>query len=172
MPKLRDEDINLNNTVVSLKHSAARLTASSAKVDEVLKNAAPKQPFKSHKRLAKERKIERTKTKGEMWFHMPRQKLTENVKKDLEILRMRGALDTKHFYKKNDREVLPKYFQVGHVVDSPVDYYSSRVPKKERRKTMVEELLADAEFQQKSKKKYRAIVTEKIKTSHYKQRKI
>lgn len=38
--------------------------------------------------------------------------------------------------------------QVGTVVDNPVDFYHSRVPKKARKRTMVEELLADAEFRQ------------------------
>lgn len=38
--------------------------------------------------------------------------------------------------------------QVGTVVDNPVDFYHSRVPKKDRKRTMVEELLADAEFRQ------------------------
>ncbi len=42
--------------------------------------------------------------------------------------------------------VLLFLFQVGTVVDSPVDFYSSRIPKKQRKRTMVEELLADAEF--------------------------
>lgn len=37
-------------------------------------------------------------------------------------------------------------FQVGTVVDNPVDFYSSRIPKKQRKRTIVEELLADAEF--------------------------
>lgn len=31
-------------------------------------------------------------------------------------------------------------------MDSPVDFYHARIPKKERKKTIVEELLADAEF--------------------------
>lgn len=39
-------------------------------------------------------------------------------------------------------------WQVGTVVDNPVDFYHSRVPKKARKRTMVEELLADAEFRQ------------------------
>lgn len=37
---------------------------------------------------------------------------------------------------------------MGTVVDNPEDFYHSRVPKKERKRTMVEELLADAEFRQ------------------------
>lgn len=37
-------------------------------------------------------------------------------------------------------------FQVGTVLDSPADFYHARIPKKERKKTIVEELLADSEF--------------------------
>jgi len=33
------------------------------------------------------------------------------------------------------------------VVDSPVDFYHDRVPKKERKKNLVDELMADANFQ-------------------------
>lgn len=38
--------------------------------------------------------------------------------------------------------------QVGTVVDNAADFYHSRIPKKERKRTIVEELLADAEFRQ------------------------
>ncbi|RXN39334.1 deoxynucleotidyltransferase terminal-interacting 2-like protein [Labeo rohita] len=87
--------------------------------------------------------------------------LTEELKNDLKALKMRSAMDPKRFYKKNDREGLPKYFQVGTVVDNPVDFYSSRIPKKQRKRTIVEELLADAEFRSYNKKKYHEIMAEK-----------
>ncbi|KAH7979784.1 hypothetical protein HPB49_011011 [Dermacentor silvarum] len=44
--------------------------------------------------------------------------------------------------------------KVGTVMDSPADFYHARVPKKDRKLTMVEELLADAEFRRFNKKKY------------------
>ena len=50
------------------------------------------------------------------------------------------------------------YLQVGHIVDSPVDFYSSRIPKKERKPTLVEELLVDAEFKKYTKRKYQEIL--------------
>jgi len=43
---------------------------------------------------------------------MPATEMTDELKNDLEVLRMRSVLDPKHFYKKNDLKVLPKYFQV------------------------------------------------------------
>lgn len=39
--------------------------------------------------------------------------LTKELKGDLQVLKMRGSLDSKRFYKKNDRDGFPKYFQVS-----------------------------------------------------------
>ena len=35
---------------------------------------------------------------------------------------------------------------MGTVVDSPVDFYHSRIPKKQRKQTVVDELLIDADM--------------------------
>ncbi|KAJ8408460.1 hypothetical protein AAFF_G00258740 [Aldrovandia affinis] len=119
-------------------------------------------PYKESKRAMKlKRKEEREKTTGDAWFNMKAPELTEELTNDLKVLKMRAAMDPKRFYKKNDRDGFPKYFQVGTVVDSPVDFYHSRVPKKQRKRTMVEELLADAEFRNYNKKKFKQIMTEK-----------
>ena len=55
------------------------------------------------------------------------------------------------------------FHQVGHVIDAPVDFYSDRISKKDRKKTLVDELLADAEFRKYSKRKYVEIIEEKGK---------
>ncbi len=39
--------------------------------------------------------------------------ISQELKGDLQVLKMRGSIDPKRFYKKNDRDGLPKYFQVG-----------------------------------------------------------
>ncbi|XP_008290827.1 deoxynucleotidyltransferase terminal-interacting protein 2 [Stegastes partitus] len=111
------------------------------------KDAVP--PYTESKQKAKlKRRVEREKTTGDGWFNMKAPEMTQELKGDLQVLKMRGSMDPKRFYKKNDRDGFPKYFQVGTVVDNPVDFYHSRIPKKERKRTMVEELLADAEFRQ------------------------
>ncbi|NXO00742.1 TDIF2 protein, partial [Rhinopomastus cyanomelas] len=111
--------------------------------------------------LKKQRRAEREKTTGDGWFGMRAPEITAELKNDLKVLKMRASLDPKHFYKKNDRDGLPKYFQVGTVVDSPIDFYHSRIPKKQRKRTIVEELLADSEFRRYNKKKYQEIMSEK-----------
>nr|XP_033797432.1 deoxynucleotidyltransferase terminal-interacting protein 2 [Geotrypetes seraphini] len=115
----------------------------------------------SLRQLKKKRREERAKTTGDGWFGMKAPEMTEELKNDLKALKMRSAMDPKRFYKKNDRDGFPKYFQVGTVVDNPVDFYHSRIPKKQRKRTIVEELLADSEFRRYNKKKYQQIMTEK-----------
>jgi len=103
--------------------------------------------FQSQKLLKKIRRVEREKTKGPNWYDMPATEMTDERKNDLTLLKMRSVLDPKRFYKKNDSDVLPKFFQVGTVVEGPADFYHSRIPKKQRKQTIADELLADAEFQ-------------------------
>ncbi|CAG9536398.1 unnamed protein product [Cercopithifilaria johnstoni] len=107
--------------------------------------------------LKRQRKMDRERTKGDAWYNLPAGEMTEERKRDLEIIQMRGSLDSKAHYRKNDRSVLPKYFEVGTVVETKADFYSSRVPKKQRKRTIVEELLADADLQTKQRQKYQEI---------------
>lgn len=162
--------INLDDTYVA-SHDAASKSAQKVKelmlessADSLLKGSVLTPGFEkqdcvppyseSLRRIKLRRKEERSKTKGPGWFGLPAPEMTDELKHDLEVLRMRHVLDPKRFYKKNDLKDLPKYFQVGTVMDSPADFYHARVPKKDRKQTMVEELLADAEFRRFNKKKY------------------
>merc|ERR1712083_833713 len=101
-------------------------------------------PKVGKKKMKKLKKAEREKNKGKDWFNMPALELTEERKADLELLQMRGVLDPKRFYKRSDKEGLPKYFQIG---------------------TMVDELLADAEFKKFQKRKYVEIIKDKERNS-------
>ncbi|XP_062251285.1 deoxynucleotidyltransferase terminal-interacting protein 2 [Platichthys flesus] len=154
-------------------NSKAASTSSGEKKiqDEVMKKSvigpefekmAAVPPYSESKQAVKlKNRAERAKCTGDSWFNMKAPELTQELKGDLQVLKMRSTMDPKRFYKKNDRDGFPKYFQVGTVVDNPVDYYHSRIPKKERKRTMVEELLADAEFRHQNKKKYQQILIEK-----------
>ncbi|XP_041862384.1 deoxynucleotidyltransferase terminal-interacting protein 2 [Melanotaenia boesemani] len=124
------------------------------------KDAVP--PYSDSKQAIKlKRRAEREKSTGDGWFNMKAPEMSQELKGDLQALKMRGSVDPKRFYKKNDRDGFPKYFQFGKVVDSPVDFYHSRIPKKERKRTMVEELLADADFRHQNKKRFQQIMMEK-----------
>ncbi|XP_004635808.1 deoxynucleotidyltransferase terminal-interacting protein 2 [Octodon degus] len=119
-------------------------------------------PYSESKRqLQKKRRKERQKTAGDGWFGMKAPELTDELKNDLKALKMRASMDPKRFYKKNDRDGFPKYFQIGTIVDNPADFYHSRIPKKQRKRTIVEELLADSEFRRYNRRKYSEIMSEK-----------
>ncbi|XP_015113866.1 deoxynucleotidyltransferase terminal-interacting protein 2 [Diachasma alloeum] len=146
-------------------------------VDKILQKTAIKPGFEKLTHVPKyeisrrQRKAraerERERSKGKKWFNLPATEMTDEVKHDLEIIQMRSVLDPKQFYKKNDVKALPKFFQIGKVVDSPLDFYHGRLTKKERKRTIVDELMADAEFAKYNKRKYKEIVDEK-RQMHYK----
>jgi len=73
-------------------------------LDDVLLN--------SNRQQKKKRRVEREKTAGNSWFSLPATELDDQRRRDLELVQMRDALDPKQHYKRPDREVLPKYFQV------------------------------------------------------------
>ncbi|XP_034100847.1 deoxynucleotidyltransferase terminal-interacting protein 2 [Drosophila nasuta] len=112
-------------------------------------------------------RAERAKTKGGGWFDMPATEITEDMRNELKIIQMRSVLDPKHFYKKNDLKVLPKYFQIGTVQHSPLDHYSERHTRKTK-KSLVDELLADEEFQKFNKRKYKEVIKRTDKYAHRK----
>lgn len=68
---------------------------------------------------------------------------------------MRNSLDPKRFYKRSEMKTLPKYFEIGKVMDSPLDYHSNKNVRKTKAKTLVDELMEDADFQQFQKKKFK-----------------
>ena len=45
---------------------------------------------------------------------MPVGELTEEAKNDLTLIKMRGSLHKDKFFKSNDTDALPKFFQVFH----------------------------------------------------------
>ncbi|CAK8568290.1 unnamed protein product [Lathyrus sativus] len=101
----------------------------------------PNDPRKLNKLLRQQ--VKDTSEKG--WFGMPAQTMTPELQRNLKLQKLRGAIDPKRHYKKCDSnsKTLPKYFQIGTVVGSPLDYFSGRLTKKERKETFADELLAD-----------------------------
>ncbi|KAJ1952473.1 hypothetical protein EC988_003537 [Linderina pennispora] len=96
------------------------------------------------KKLPHEIQKEREQTTGRKWFNMKAPVLTDAIKNDLRVLQLRGVLDPKRFYKKEAvGKKLPKYFEMGTVVEDASEFYSARLTRKERRGNLVDELLAD-----------------------------
>lgn len=113
--------------------------------------------LESARQLKKQRRLERAKTTGDKWFNLPKGEMTNEIKNDLLALQMSSILDPKRFVKRSRFPTTPQYFQVGTIEDDPVDFYRARLPKKQRKLTVVDELLADAKFRQYNKRKYAEI---------------
>jgi hypothetical protein len=109
--------------------------------------------YKSWRKLRKERKAVREQSLDDKWFGMPASELTDEMKRDLRVLKMRDSLDPKRFYKKSESSLNPEYIQVGTVIEGAAEFYSARIPKGKRKQTIVDELLADKNFREYSKRK-------------------
>lgn len=99
-------------------------------------------------------------TAGPGWFDMTPSPMTASLKTDLCVLRNRGYLDPKKFYKSSDN-FAGKVLQVGTVIEGSAEFYSSRLTKRERRVNLTEEVMADAGVAGYAKRKYRDIQAER-----------
>jgi hypothetical protein len=104
-----------------------------------------------------------------MWFNMPRTSNDPAVKRDLQILRMRHvlAMGKQHFKKDTRKDAIPQFSQVGTLVGGPTD--TAQLTRKERRRTLAEEILASEPSLAKLKMKYNDIVERRSegKKRHY-----
>ncbi|RKP13397.1 Fcf2 pre-rRNA processing-domain-containing protein, partial [Piptocephalis cylindrospora] len=98
------------------------------------------------------------KTAGKAWFDMAAPMMTPELKRELNMLKLRVALDPKRHYKKQDAKAPPpKYFQMGTIIEGPTEFYSARMTRRERKETLVEQLLADETKQAYFKRKFSEI---------------
>jgi hypothetical protein len=105
----------------------------------------------------KKRRLEREKTAGKEWYDLPAHEITPEVAKDIQLLNMRDALDPKRHYKRNSGVDKLKYFHVGTVIGDGTDYYND-LTRKQKKRTMVEELMSDAQTKAYQKKKYSEVI--------------
>ena len=123
--------------------------------------------LQSHCRLERrktdclQKQLKEKDTTGPGWFELPKTEMTAELKRDLQVISMQDALDRKRFFKKDkSSSKVPKYSQVGHIVEGNTEFYSARQSKKERRRTIVEEVLAEEAKNHKHKRKYNEIMAE------------
>lgn len=118
-------------------------------------NSGVLKPMFNEKLEKKERQKQKEATAGKAWGSMPKVELTEELRNDLKAIKFRNQIFPKRFYKNNDSENLPKYFQIGTVVESGgVGNVRDRLKKKEQKRTIAQQFLMDDEAAQFSKRKY------------------
>lgn len=87
--------------------------------------------------------------------------MTPELKRDLQLLRMRSVLDPKRHYKKEGKTKPPEFSQVGTIVEGPTEFFSGRIAKRDRKRTFVEEAMATERETRRFKSKYNDIQTTK-----------
>ncbi|KAI0433937.1 Fcf2 pre-rRNA processing-domain-containing protein [Xylaria sp. FL1042] len=107
---------------------------------------------------------------GPQWFNLPATDLTPELRRDLQLLKMRDVLDPKRHYKKDTTRAIPEFSQVGTVIPGPTDYFNGRMTKKERKRTLLEDVLETEDATRRFKSKYGEIQAAKTsgKKGHYK----
>ncbi|KAK2728678.1 rRNA-processing protein fcf2 [Colletotrichum kahawae] len=101
---------------------------------------------------------------GPRWFGIPKTDPNNpELKRDLQILHMRGtAIDPKRHYKKESLKAkVPRYAHIGRIVEGPTEFYSARLTRKERKQTLVDELLSAEKASGKFRSKYEGIQQKK-----------
>ena len=101
---------------------------------------------------------------GNGWFNMPAVEYTPELRRDMRLLKLRGAYDPKRFYKTDDTSKLPKHFQIGTVVEGAADFYGARMTKKERKRTLTEEIASNPEITAARKKRFKKLQEEHANT--------
>lgn len=110
-------------------------------------------------------------TAGDSWYNLPRTVITPELKRDLQLLRMRSVLDPKRHYKKEgSRPQIPEFSHVGTIIEGPTEFFSARLSNKNRKRTFVEEVLAAEKVSGRFRNKYGEIQAAKTsgKKEYYK----
>jgi len=116
----------------------------------------------------KKHKEVHAKTLGKGWFDIAPAKLDEGLRADMKVVQMRNYLDPKRFYKNPDK--MKSVIGVGTVVEGPEEFTTQRMTKKERKQTLVGEILADKKIKDYTKRKYGEIQKEKEHASRKKKK--
>ncbi|GIZ47192.1 hypothetical protein CKM354_001029100 [Cercospora kikuchii] len=101
-------------------------------------------------------------TAGSNWYNLPRTELTPELKRDLQLIKMRNVLDPhRHYKKENGKMKAPEYSQVGTIKEGATEFFSGRIENKKRKRTFAEEVLAGEHETGRFKNKYGQIQDKK-----------
>ena len=104
-------------------------------------------------------KIKKEKTLGKGWFDMKPTSMDSGLKADIKMVEMRNYLDPKRFYKNPDK--IRKVLHTGTVIEGAAEYTTARMSRKERKQSLVGEIIADKKIKDYTKRKYVELQTEK-----------
>ncbi|KAL8578960.1 hypothetical protein ACOMHN_001922 [Nucella lapillus] len=126
---------------------------------DLKKLKSTQEPCQTKWQQKKEAKVQRSQWsdgKGG-WGAMRATEVTKKKKDDLALLSMRSTIDPTRHYKHTDLKT-PKFFQMGEIQENPYSFYQDRNPKKKRKRTLVDELMADQDFKKRLKHQYKEVM--------------
>jgi len=85
---------------------------------------------------------------------MKQPEMTDELMMDLKAIKMRGLIYKKRFYKGNDTNQLPTFFQVGEFVANGNEMGDEKVSKKLRKSRIAEQFLDDDQAEGMTGKKF------------------
>ena len=99
------------------------------------------------------------------WHVIPDARMTPELVRDLRVIENRKHLDPKRFYKASGtgrkKGELPSRVHMGTVVEAPHEFYSARIPKRERKRTVTEEAMADQGIVRFTKRRFKSLQQER-----------
>lgn len=168
---LREEELVVDNedNFKKIQKSISRLPKIESSLEKNLEIGAQAQKNTKHSDITRiydpitvKQKVESSDSmdSGSKWFNMKLPEMTALVKRDLQVIQQRSALDPKRHYKK-DKWSIPKYFQMGTIIEGNTEFYSARLSRKQRGTTLVDEILHDDDTKKYFKRKYSEIQDKK-----------
>lgn len=112
--------------------------------------------------VGKDKKNQHEGPTSEEWFTLPTPtgEFAHRVQRDLQLIKHRASLDPKRHYKK-EKWIPPERFAVGTIIENSAEYFSGRLPRRQRGETMLSTLLKDTDSKNYLKRKYGEIQNEK-----------
>ncbi|GAA6062276.1 hypothetical protein JCM10212_000936 [Sporobolomyces blumeae] len=98
-------------------------------------------------------------TAGSQWFDMPATPMTPELKRELDALRLRNALDPKKFMKGGaKKDKVGEFFQIGHVITPSTRASNATSQPSVSKRSFVEELVEDEQARAYAKRKTKEVM--------------
>lgn len=116
--------------------------------EEKMKNTMKQANLDPLNMPAIDKKKKKEETAGKDWFDMPKSKLTEEDKRDWQILHMRSVIEKGAGNVAALPEEPPEFLQFGTIITSAMDGKKARLTRKQKGATIAEALAKDESFLQ------------------------
>ncbi|GAA5982100.1 hypothetical protein JCM5350_003455 [Sporobolomyces pararoseus] len=138
--------------ILTTSHSTTKTTTSNGQGEKWGMAPVPRLSKKQYK-------ANQPHTAGSKWFDMPATPMTPELKREIDAMRLRNALDPKKFMKGSAKnEKIGEFFQVGHVITPNTRATTSNSLPTASKRSFVEELVEDEQARAYAKRKTKEVM--------------